>query len=131
MRAESPRKSSTSSARPRRARARYLGVEVAGEPVLSPASWAATLRDALSSAGASRVAFRVVRSDGARAVARVDRADAPVALRAWNGRLTPERGGLGLRTVRTWGTLVGAKAWLVAGPATGRKPDGSGSPRPA
>ncbi len=113
MRAERARKSSTSSARPLRRRSRYLGVEVAGEPLrpLSPAEWPARLREALAASGAPSLAFRVVRSDARRAIVRVDGADLAPARGAWTARPSGT-----VRTVRTWGTLVGAKAWMGRSP---------------
>jgi hypothetical protein len=114
MRPENPRKSSTSSARRQRARARYLGVEVAGEPVPPTASrlWQAWLHRALEEAGAPELAFRIVRSDGPRAIVEVALPDARTARLAWNsGSVVPGRGRL--CTARTWGTLIGAKAWAA------------------
>jgi len=109
----SPRKSSTSSGRPERLRARYLGIEVAGEPVptLRPLPWGPWLRDALATAGAAELPFRLIRSEGRRAVVKVGRADVGTARRAWN-TLRSAPGGRLLCTRRTWGTLVGAKRWL-------------------
>jgi len=108
------RKSSTSSARRPRARVRYLGIEVAGEPVppLSPTRWVEALRAALAAEGLAELGFRLVRTGPARAVVRVAAADLPDARRAFDRRerATPAR----LRTARTWGTLVGAKRWLGA-----------------
>jgi hypothetical protein len=110
----SPRKSSTSSGRPERPRARYLGVEAAGEPVPSRLPpWGLWLHDALVGAGVPGLSFRLIRSEGPRAVIRVAREDAAVARRAWNTARTPSGSGP-LRTLRTWGTLVGAKAWVAA-----------------
>jgi hypothetical protein len=107
----SPRKSSTSSARSAAPRPRYLGLEVAGNPLppLSPRWWDATLRRR-GSGPAAAVAFRVVRCDGPRAVVEVGHRQLAAARAAWPG---PLEGGLALTTVRTWGTLVGAKAWLL------------------
>jgi hypothetical protein len=115
MRPASPRKSSTSSGRRERARTRYLGIEVAGEPLppVPPARWSAWLSEPLGRAGLARVAFRIVRTEGRRAVVRVGALDAPVARRAWDGA-TVGGGTVALTTARTWGTLVGAKRWLGA-----------------
>ena len=118
MRPARARKTSTTSDRPgkRSGPTRYLGLEVAGEPVpsVSPGRWLAWLSEGLASAGAGGAPLRVIRSEGARAIVRVRGRDAPAARRAWNG--TPLAGGtVVLRTVRTWGTLVGAKAWLGPG----------------
>jgi hypothetical protein len=109
----SPRKSSTSSGRPKH-RPRYLGIEVAGEPfpVLSPRWWDAALRAGLARGpGGSTDRFRLVRSEGARAIAEVDHSDAAAARTAWNAKVDGAPG-LTLVTRRTWGTLVGAKRWL-------------------
>jgi len=114
----SPRKSSTSSARSSDPRPRYLGLEVAGEhlPALSPRWWEGALRRR-SEAAPSGVPFRLVRSDGPRAVVEVEHLQVAIARALWSG---PLDGQLTLSTVQTWGTLVGAKAWL--GTARGRRP---------
>jgi hypothetical protein len=81
---------------------------VAGEhlPVFPPSGWEALLRTALGGG----IPFRVIRVEGARAIVEVDHLAADRARVAWNG---PLPNGLGrLATVRTWGTLVGAKNWL-------------------
>ncbi len=108
----SPRKSSTSSGRPPRVRARYLGVEVVGEPLppLSPRWWEATLRRAFDRTGVPG-RFRLVRSEGARAILEVDQWRSSRARAAATGG-TDGNGALALRTHRTWGTLRPAKAWL-------------------
>ena len=56
--------------------------------------------------------FRLIRVEGARAIAEVDQRRAAAARAAWNGP-APE-GGLRIATRRTWGTLRPAKAWLRA-----------------
>ena len=67
----SPRKSSTSSGRPERPRARYLGVEAAGEPVPSSCTilrygrTRSGRRERRPMAGGDRVASRSVRILGA------------------------------------------------------------------
>ena len=88
---------------------------MAGEPLsgLPPARWTASLEEALRDAGTPALPFRLVRSDGRRAVVRVDTRSLPDAKRAWN-RLEGRVGGAPLLVTRqTWGTLVGAKAWLA------------------
>jgi hypothetical protein len=122
----SPRKSSTSSGRPRRPRYRYLGLEVAGEPLPpSPAAWATLLREELGRNGAGATAFRLIRCVGARAIVRTDRDGAESARRSWN------RGSdTALRTVKTWGTLVGAKRWLDRA-TDGQSTEGASGPRSA
>jgi len=123
MPAARARKSSTSSGRPARPRARYLGIEVAGEPVppLTAAAWPGHLREALAAAGAGSLGFRLIRSSASRAIVEVKHASAPAAREAWNavGRrseLAPR-----IRTVRTWGTLAGAKRWLGEAGRDGRQ----------
>jgi hypothetical protein len=109
----SPRKSSTSSGRPPTQRPRYLGIEVAGEllPPLPPRWWEATLRRCLDRAGVPD-RFRVVRVYGRRAIAEVEHRAAPAARAAWSARDVESAPPLELTTIRTWGTLRGAKAWL-------------------
>ncbi len=122
-----PRKSSTSSASPtRRRRARYLGLEAAGEPVLllAPRAWETTLRAGLDRAGHAGVRFRLVRVEGRRALAEVDVIDLPAARRAW-GSLRAEGGAPAVASRRTWGTLVPAKVWLRSS-ARGPGPEASG-----
>jgi len=109
----SPRKSSTSSGRRSDApRPRYLGLEVAGEhlPSLSPRGWEELLRGLFDPA-LGALPFRLIRSDGRRAVVEVRHRTVTSARAAWNVAL-PDGGRL--TTVRTWGTLVGAKRWLVS-----------------
>jgi hypothetical protein len=117
----SPRKSSTSSGRPHPLRPRYLGIEVAGEhfPALSPRSWESLLADRLAAAGVPVRRFRLIRSEGRRAVAEVDHLSAPGARAAW-GAAAPGAGAVPLIPRRTWGTLRGAKAWLREGRAPSR-----------
>ena len=110
----SPRKSSTSSGRPRVLRPRYLGLEVAGEHLpagLSPRWWEETLRSALGDTGPARGPLRVVRSEHHRAIVAVDQFRSLAVRAAWNGPV-PRAPGARLSTHGTWGTLVGAKAWL-------------------
>jgi hypothetical protein len=111
----SPRKSSTSSGRPATVRARYLGIEVAGEPFPPPPPrwWEASLRRAFDRAHVPG-RFRLIRVDGYRAVAEVDHERSSAARTAWNGP-ADERGEVRLVTRRTWGTLRPAKAWLRSG----------------
>ena len=125
MPAARARKSSTSSGRPRRPRPRYLGLEAAGREPFPPSSsaWAARLSDARVRAGAGLFSFRVVRAEGPRAVVEVEARDLPAARSAWNLTLGPSAG-VTLRTWRSWGTLLGAKAWLAEGRGTPtRRPD--------
>ncbi|HYA55018.1 MAG TPA: hypothetical protein VEG42_05400, partial [Thermoplasmata archaeon] len=116
----SPRKSSTSSGKPPpHRRPRYLGLEVAGEhlPPLSPRDWESLLARRLSLAGAPEPRFRLIRSDGRRAIAEVDHTAAPGARAAWTAAPTGPADPT-LTSVRTWGTLVGAKEWLRGRPPT-------------
>ncbi|MCI4339503.1 MAG: hypothetical protein L3J68_04135 [Thermoplasmata archaeon] len=111
----SPRKSSTSSGRAPTLRPRYLGLEVAGEhfPPPSPRWWETTLRRCLDrSAVPGR--FRLIRSEGYRAIAEVDQFQAPAARRAWTTSVDDPAVRLFPR--RTWGTLRGAKAWMRGRP---------------
>ena len=112
----SPRKSSTSSARPH-LRPRYLGIEVAGEPLV-PRGW---LEGALGRAlqvpreaqPAPRV--RIVRAEGRWAIAEVEHTWVAEARRAWNGTIGEPGGRRAVvGTHRTWGTLKDAKVWLRA-----------------
>ena len=114
MRPASPRKSSTSSGRAPTLRPRYLGIEVAGEhvPVPTPHWWEATLRACLDRSGVPG-RFRVIRSEGYRAIAEVDQRRAGPARAAWTTAV--EGRGPRLITRRTWGTLRGAKAWIRSG----------------
>ncbi|HYB79211.1 MAG TPA: hypothetical protein VEG66_05570 [Thermoplasmata archaeon] len=112
----SPRKSSTSSGKatpsPAR-RPRYLGLEVAGEllPVLSPRAWENLLADRLVAAGEPSPRFRLIRAEGRRAIVEVDHLTAARARTAWSGPIRAP-GAPTLIPYRTWGTLVGAKAWM-------------------
>jgi hypothetical protein len=127
MRPARARKSSTSSGRRERARTRYLGLEVASEPLLPflPSRWTVWLAGALERTGTAPPPFRLVRCEGARAIVRAAVADAAALRSAWDGFAVPG-GSLRLRTVRTWGTMVGAKAWLLREPVL-RRPTPTGS----
>jgi len=84
---------------------------VAGEllPDLSPTGWERTLARLLDEHAPTPVRFRVIRADGRRAVVEVEHLDAATARAAWT---SVARDGPSLVTRRTWGTLLGAKAWL-------------------
>jgi len=112
----SPRKSSTSSGKDRSHRPRYLGVEVAGEhlPPSSPRHWEAILASRLRADPAPTPAFRIVRTDGRRAIVELDHRAVGRARAAWNGPARDASEAV-IATRRTWGTLVGAKAWLRGG----------------
>ncbi|MFI5413314.1 MAG: hypothetical protein ACHQ0I_01825 [Candidatus Lutacidiplasmatales archaeon] len=86
---------------------------MAGEhfPSLSPRAWESLLAERLASAGVPVRRFRVIRSEGRRAIAEVDHVAAPRARAAWSGRPSGPNE-IVLVPRRTWGTLIGAKAWL-------------------
>jgi len=120
----SPRKSSTSSGKatpfPTR-RPRYLGLEVVGEllPPLSPRAWESLLADRWTATGEPSPRFRLIRSEGRRAIVEVDHLLAARARAAWSGA-TRAPGVPTLVSFRTWGTLVGAKAWIRGRRGTSR-----------
>lgn len=93
-------------------RPRYLGVEVAGDPSFSPKRLLQWLGDRLSDSG-SPPTLRIVRVEGRRAVVSLPHTWVRAARAQWNGRWTAADGTpVEVQTVRTWGTLVGAKQWL-------------------
>lgn len=109
-----PRKRSTSSGNPTPPlpRPRYLGIEVAGVPLPSPRGVEMFLRRVPLGDGPA-FPIRVVRVEHRRAIVEVPHTAVARARDAWNRSLE----GLGLpwgelRSVRTWGTLLKAKAWL-------------------
>jgi hypothetical protein len=109
MRPASPRKSSTSSGN-RFERPRYLLVEVAGVPTLSPRALESMLSGRLHASG-TPIPFRVIRTEGACGLVAVAHVDVPAARTAWNpsgGR--PEAS---IRTLRSYGTLRKGKEWMV------------------
>ncbi len=93
---------------------------MAGEPLppRSPSQFESVLREALARRRPGPPRVRLVRAQGARAIVEVEHSDAASARDAWNGPLGP----IELRTVRTWGTLVGAKAWLAGRRRAGPRP---------
>ena len=111
----SPRKSSTSSGRPPTRRPRYLGIEVAGEhlPPLSPVWWERSLRSCLERAGLG-VGFRLLRSEGRRALVEVDHRAAVPVRAAWTTSWSTPESTVEIATRRTWGTVRGGKEWLRA-----------------
>ncbi len=111
---DSPRKSSTSSGKANPSRPRYLGIEVAGTSNLrtSPPWWQSILSGFRAPALAPPP-FRLVRFQHDRAIVEVGHLAVPAARAAWNATVEgPDGRTYSLRTVRSWGTLVGAKAWL-------------------
>lgn len=111
----SPRKSSTSSAKPLSPRPRYLGIEVAGDPSL-PRRWIEQeLARLLAAAAADGLAHpvRIIRWEGPRGIVEVEHRDVAAARRGWNrDGPGPGRDAVRWRTVRAWGTLRGGKRWL-------------------
>ena len=103
----SPRKSSTSSDRPS-SRPRYLAVEVAGDQPFPAAPLLERLL--LQELGRPDPIFRLIRSEGPRALLRVDHRSVGAARLAWNGPLAPA--GPSLRTLLSYGTLRKGKEWL-------------------
>jgi RNase P/RNase MRP subunit POP5 len=98
-------------------RARYLGLEVEGEPFppTSPLAWEAWLRAALDRTGSSDLQFRLIRTERGRAIVAVAHTDVARARGAWNPGRSAGAAPL-LRTRGTWGTLVGAKRWARSTP---------------
>jgi hypothetical protein len=109
MRPENPRKSSTSSGN-RFDRPRYLLIEVAGVPPLSPRALETILGGRLSAAG-TLLKFRVIRTEGAHGLVAVSHLDVPAARNAWNGPRDRPSGSV--RTLRSYGTLRKGKAWIL------------------
>jgi hypothetical protein len=110
----SPRKSSTSSGN-HSARPRYLGLEVAGPSRFLPSTrwWEETLSSLLADATRANSRVRVVRTESIRAIVEVDQSMTTPSRRAWNRAVAAPNGEQWrIATKRTWGTLVGAKAWL-------------------
>ncbi len=111
---DSPRKSSTSSGKANPSRPRYLGIEVAGASNLriSPPWWQSIL-SSYQSPDPAPPPFRIVRFHHDRAIVEVGNLAVVSARAAWNASIKgPDGQSYSLRTVRSWGTLVGAKAWL-------------------
>ena len=110
-----PRKSSTSSGNTP-LRPRYLGVEVAGEPPLSPRSVEQELRRRLEVIGAHQPTFQIIRWEAGRGLVRVAHYDVRRAREAWNYNGPGTTGlPLAVRTDRTYGTLRKGKAWMNSG----------------
>ncbi|HTW54862.1 MAG TPA: hypothetical protein VMG36_00195 [Thermoplasmata archaeon] len=85
---------------------------------LSPSAWDSLLRRRLEASGVAGARLRVIRSDGTRAIVEVEHRCAARARSAWNG--DDPTAARRLTSVRTWGTLRGAKAWLRAPTGTAR-----------
>jgi len=114
MPADNPRKSSTSSGKANPSRPRYLGIEVAGTSNLrSSPPWWQSLLSSFQPPSPAPPPFRVIRFDRDRAIVEVGHRTVPSARVAWNATVSgPDGRRYSVRTVRSWGTLVGAKAWL-------------------
>ncbi|MGB6501761.1 MAG: hypothetical protein WBG19_10285 [Thermoplasmata archaeon] len=97
-------------------------------PPSSPHVWEAVLRARLARAGVSPGSFRLIRSDGARAVAEIDHRAAAPARAAWQSP-PADVADFPLVPWKTWGTLVGAKAWL-RGTSNHRRPRRAGPASP-
>ncbi len=96
-------------------RPRYLGIEVAGKPVprLAPAAWHDLLNHRWKAQTEAPMRFRIIRSEGPRAIVQVDQRTASIARVAWNATLDTDDGrSFRVSTVRSWGTLVRAKTWF-------------------
>ncbi|MCI4335575.1 MAG: hypothetical protein L3K17_00030 [Thermoplasmata archaeon] len=109
----SPRKSSTSSAKPS-PRPRYLGVEVAGD-ISPPRRWIEHELQRLldGAAGPGAHPTRVIRWEERRGLVEIEHLDLDAARRAWNCEVSGLPGGpVRLTTRRTWGTLRKGKDWL-------------------
>ncbi|MCI4333577.1 MAG: hypothetical protein L3K01_07665 [Thermoplasmata archaeon] len=110
----SPRKSSTSSGKGS-SRPRYLGIEVAGDPSFSTRWLETALADRLRAAcpDPEPARVRLIRREGARAVVELDHRRVPAARGAWNAAFpSPSGRPVEIATVRSWGTLRGAKVWI-------------------
>lgn len=117
----SPRKPSTSSARPLPPRPRYLGLEAAGALLPPPRLLEAALRRAIAERAGGPVPVRVIRVEAGRAIAEIPHLALDPARAAWNGPLElPGGTRLPIATRRTWGTLLKGKAWLRRGPSAPR-----------
>jgi len=86
---------------------------VAGEhlPFLSPREWEHLLSTRLSGPSGAGGRFRLIRSEGPRAIVEFDHRNVFRARELLDGAAG---GPVPLRSTRTWGTLVGAKDWLRA-----------------
>jgi hypothetical protein len=89
---------------------------VAGEhlPFLSPRAWESLLAERFVARDAPAFRYRLIRSDGRRAVVEVDQWSAERARTVLAARPRPP-GEVTVDPRKTWGTLVGAKEWLRAG----------------
>ncbi|HXQ93662.1 MAG TPA: hypothetical protein VN864_00615 [Thermoplasmata archaeon] len=88
---------------------------MAGDPFPPTPWWEGALADRLRlfvPPGAP-ARIRWIRREGARAIVEVDHRVVPAARQAWNvGLVTPVGRPVQMMTVRSWGTLRLAKAWL-------------------
>jgi hypothetical protein len=130
----SPRKSSTSSGNPTH-RSRYLGIEVAGAPFVSPRWLERALGERLAERNPVLGRVRLIRLEGRRALVEVDHRVARTARDVWNAPMPGPTGApVGISTARTWGTLLKGKAWLRGTPpragAGGRRVTGTSGTAP-
>ncbi|MCI4350347.1 MAG: hypothetical protein L3K15_02385 [Thermoplasmata archaeon] len=117
----SPRKSSTSSGNLTH-RSRYLGIEVAGAPFVSPRWLERALGERLAAATSSPGRVRLIRLEGRRALVEVNHRVARLARSAWNAPMPGPTGTpVTISTAKTWGTLLKGKAWI-----RGRTTSGTG-----
>ncbi len=87
---------------------------MAGALPPSPRLLEQSLRESVTREHRGPVPVRIVRIQGRRAIVEVPHWAAAAARRAWNP--APDRrptDALGIGTVRTYGTLLKAKAWLM------------------
>jgi RNase P/RNase MRP subunit POP5 len=73
--------------------------------------WERSLRSCLDRAGLG-IGFRLLRSDGRRALVEVDHRAAVEVRAAWTTAWSTPESTVELATRRTWGTVRGGKAWL-------------------
>jgi len=98
-------------------RPRYLGIEVAGQPVprLSPAAWHDLLQHRWRAHAEPTQQFRIIRVAPTRALVEVDQRTLALGRTAWNAVIVADgERSYRVATVRAWGTLVSGKAWLRA-----------------
>ncbi|MGI0053831.1 MAG: hypothetical protein ACREC5_07335, partial [Thermoplasmata archaeon] len=95
-----------------------LGLELLGSLPPSPRLLEQSLRESLARERREPAPIRLVRLEGRRAIVQVPHLATPAARRAWNGPggVDPSGGGFSVRTCRTYGTLLKAKAWIRSTP---------------
>ncbi|MCI4331582.1 MAG: hypothetical protein L3K19_07030 [Thermoplasmata archaeon] len=86
---------------------------MAGDPTFSPRWFERALADRLGPYDRARGRpLRLIRWEGTRAIVEVPHLLAPLARVRFSDRWTVEGRTVSTVTVRTWGTLIGAKAWI-------------------